>query len=470
MTSIAKFILDTISDLQKEVHSTTSLDEGMTSVFYHPFRKTTWFAHLPVKLKSTEDGDDVTYTVNNTFHFLMYSYMRCFFPEIKVKKQFQNTVRICWPHNMGTSPIIEADFKIDDDPFQSFDGVWCDIHNQFYMKPGFREHHNMYIGNEPSFESWKTGLPAYTTNVHQPWFYSMGVAFPLYYTSSQTTITHRYRLRRNVIDLLRMQILRSGKWQELKRVKHEYLERVTPNTRLPTPELWARYSYNTENEIAWLKECGQSSTHTLYIKDVARCDASNGSRYKDVAEVDLHCDTACLAMFWVAENINATQCRNFSNYTTDSSNLYMGWDPIRRTTLRHGNVVHLKSMDSDHFSAAEPRYHFPSPPSEPGYHAFSFAFDSTSTDADVGIVFAGIKSKLSVLIANNNIFLASCHEADHHDELVDVSDPEDDLSERMADDTPGDDDSPRFITRVRLLLMKKITITKIDDKTYSFQL
>lgn len=475
MSNIAKLELESITELQKELHSTTTPTESIISIFYREFHKTTWYSSLPLKLKCTEDADELVYTVNNTFHYLFYTYMRQFYPAIKVIKKLQDKVRIAWPHNVGTARIISAQFKVDDDVFHSFDSIWCDIYFQFYMKPGFREHHNMSIGNVPFLEGWRTCLPSYTTNVEQPWCYSMdtSLAFPIFYCSTQSTVSHRYKLRPKVFDMLRMSVIEERdehgnptKFRELEKPIYKFLEGVTDDTLLRQPELWGQYAYVTDQELEFIRTCAKDKDkRTFFIKDVASFDTSNPNTYGQAAEIALHCDTPCLAMFWVAENIEAREKRNFSNYTTDRNNLYDGWDPIRKTSLRYGGNIRLNEMDSDHFSIAQPRKHFPSPPSEPGYHAYSFAYDSTAIDAEVGIVFAGMKASLSVKIGDGNIFIDNTVEEDKRD--IENDEEVQQLLGKLEENkelVPSNTNYSHFNTRVRLLVLKKYTVEPTRER------
>lgn len=475
---IAKEELNSLTDFQKEIHITSDLSEEIVSNFYKTFTKSTWYSSLPMKLKCTPDGEEVVYPVNNSFHFLMYSYMRFVLPAIKVKQEFRGRVRIAWCHNIGTNIIVQAEFKEDDNIYQSWDSVWADIYHQFYQSNGSgkRDAHNIGVGNVKCLEEWSEHLPSYPINVDQPWFYSMGsepeVAFPILYKSSKTRAEHRYTFRRKVTDLLRIQILdKNHKWKDVSRTKgvSKYLE--NPPTMIKTPELWGRFSYNTEQEVRWFKECKE--TKVLYTRDVEICETPNPTTYKSISEIDLHSTNPCLALFWVAENRDSRLNHNYSNYTTDTNDLYSGWDPIKTTTLKYGTSIRLNNMPSDHFNIAEPRKHFPSAPNERGYHAYSYAWDSTNFHGDIGIVFNGLKAKLQCRIDNNNLFSDGSYNNEEEDEEDNEEQPEEeDVSESVLEEEHAlsDESSPNFITRARLLVVRKFTISSEGEDKYSFKI
>lgn len=464
----AKLDLLSLTDFQKEIHMTDNVNENIISTFYRSFIKSTWYTTIPLKLQCTMDGDELIYTVNNSFHFLMYSYMTFQLPQIKIKNEYKGKVRIAWCHNIATNPIKSAVFKEDDDTYHSWDNVWADIYFQFYQDSGVGkiENHNIGMGNIKFLEEWSENLPRYTTNVNHPWFYSHenALAFPIFYKNSLTRAEHRYSFNRKVLDFLRVQILDKNKvWKDTVRKIYQYVD-INPNLLFKTPELWGRYAYITDKEIEWFK-CRQNNH--FYIKDIVVCDTPNPNKYKSIADINLHSENPCLAMFWVAENRDATLLHNYSNYTTNTQDLYRGWDPIKSTTLKYGTTLRLDNMSSDHFSIAEPRKHFKSSPLETGYHAYSFANDSTNFHGDIGIVFANMNAKLQCRIENNNIFSQKDDDdlKDENDETIESITGFDEDSEEFKLNEQPEEPSPSFITRSRLVILRKFSIVN-DDKYY----
>lgn len=469
----AKEELASLTDFQRDIHVMSNLAEDIISNFYRAFIKSTWYSSIPMKLKCTTDGDEVVYSVNNSFHFLMYSYMRFSLPPIRVKSDYKARVRIAWCHNVGTNQILKAVFKEDDDTFHTWDNIWADMYFQFYQSAGAgkRENHNIGIGNVKCLEDWTEFLPPYPINVDQPWFYSMdpALAFPIFYKNSQTRAEHRYTFRRKIVDLLRVQILgRERKWKDTTRKAHQYLD-INSTSTLRLPELWGRYAYITEPEIKWYK-CKQ--TRTFFTRDVEVCDTQNPNKFNSTAEINLHCTNPCLAFFWVSENREASNNHNYSNYTTDTQDLYAGWDPIKTTTLKYGTTTRLDNMPSDHFSIAEPRKHFPSAPDTRGFHGYSYAWDSTSYHGDIGIVFSSMNAKLYCRVANNNIFTNTAYDEDDDeddgdediaDSALDAQNNKETQEELKQAESVTEETSPSFVTRARLLVVRKYTISLDGD-------
>lgn len=463
---VARTELQSLTKEQEDVHSTTDLSEEIVSNFYRAFLKSTWYSSILMKLPASENADNiVSYAVDDTFHFLVYSYLTFRTPVIKVKPKYTGRVRIAWPHNLGTNITTEASFVADDnDVYQTWDNVWADIYFQFYQGSGAgkRENHNKGIGNMKCLEDWSEFLPSCSIDVEQPWFYSMdpGLAFPIFYKGSQVRAKHTYKFRRGIADLLRVQIkTTSGSWKDLARRDDlsKYLD-MPKSEKIQIPELWARYSYNRDNE---LKQFKCEKTRVLYTRNIVARDADNPINYGNSVSILMGSGRPCLAFFWVAENSDAAKTHNFSNYTTNKKDLYAGWDPVKASTFTYGVDKLFFDMPSHHFNIASSRKHFPSSPDEIGYHAYSYAWDSTSIHGDIGIVFENVSAKLTCSIADTNIWNDE-NKDDEADDMVEEANSVLKKVEKSVDPEVVEANKQEFILRTRMLVVRKFTIS-IDD-------
>lgn len=474
---VAKEELNSLTEFQRELHVAEGPHDDIVSNNYRKFIKSTWYSTVVEEIPhASTDNKDVTYHPNMDFHLLYYAYLRARLPAIRIRPQYRGKARIAWCHNIGTNLILRAAFMEDNKELQSWDSTWTDINSQFYQSSGAgkRDAHNVGIGNIKCLEEWAEALPAYTVNIDQPWFYSLEpyYAFPLLYKNSQTRVMHQYTFQLEIAKLLRVQILENGKWHDVAKGIHKVVN-IKKKDSLKIPELWGRYAYLTDNEVQWWKKCsdkdlpGSKISRSLYIRNVEVCDAINSTTFGKVAEVVLESRHPCLAFFWVAENIDARKNRNYSNYTTNTEDLYSGWDPITDTTLIYGTTVRLDKMASDHFTLAEPRKHFPSAPHERGYHGLSYAYDSTNFDADNAIVLDNhMKAKLQCTLGDNNIFNSL-----EYDNSLDKDEDDDDGPKIFVEETKKEPKhSPQFLLRVRLLTLRKLSITSDDGSNFLFHL
>jgi hypothetical protein len=443
---VHKLELQSLTEFQRDMHLVKG-QEKITSPFYREYLKTTWYSNIIKPLESSQCGDNqFSYKPDPVFHFLMYTYLKFMLPAIYVKNAYKNTIRIAWCHNIGTNITPLMSFKEDDLDYQTWDSVGLDDYFQWFMEEGAgkRKNHKIGVGNTPYIEEWNDFLPAFPINVDQPWFYGEepAYAFQLYTKSSQCRAEHIYTLRKNICDLLRMQRLEGDKWVNIqtKDYMQDYLY-YGKSDEIETPVLWGRYAYVTDDELKSYKLDPRMQTREYYIKDMEICDADNAHQYGALVEVPLQCTHPCLAIFWKAENIKATQYNNYSNYTCHTDDLYHGWDPISHTTLKHGSKIKLNNMTSDHFNIAESRKHGKSAPCENGYHAHFMTWKSHQFHGYMGLSLSALNSKLSCKLAYQNIY-------------------EDDDQDKV---------NPEFMLRVRLLYVKKLVIKREND-SYQYTL
>ena len=473
-----------ITDLQQEIHNTQG-NEEIISRFYHHFTKSTWSSSVLTKLQQTQDSNETIYTVNGSFHYLQYTYMKARTPALRVKAKYAGLVEIALCHNPGSNITRSAVFKADDVPYHEWDSVWYDIYYQFYEEEGAgkRELHNQGVGNVACLQEFSSSIPAYSYNIDQPWFYSYApeLSFPIFYRTSQSRIEHRYTLRKNAFELVRIRYRTTAQAEMAKRERDkdvpwnytlgttdlsQYIETVGQGSSkdLPIPELWGRYALVTPSELTWHKqgECKEDNKAPerpdtiMYFRGVLAHDATNPVRFKSNESIKLTTAGPTLAAFWLAQNALAVKNHNLSNYTTNSIDLLAGWDPIKTTTLRYGTVPCFEDMASDHFNIGVKR-HFRSAPSERGYHAFPYAWNSMSLDGDTAASLGSLDANLNCRVENTDIFLQEDDDPTSGDGNPDkLFSPEE---VRLAIPASNDEEQPTFNIKVRLLILRRLTIS-----------
>lgn len=466
--ALAKKELDSLCEYQHDIHKVNSSEEELMSIFYRPFTKSTWYSSVLMKLTETKEGDTVKkFTANNSFHYLMYTYLTAKTSRMEVSSRFKDRIRICWCHNLGLNYVQNASLKIDDDVYQKFDNTWLDFHTQFFQLPGAgkRESNYVGIGTVRCLEEWTTFLPEYNLDIAQPWYYSSdpSLAFPIFYKNSMTKLSHFYTFREQYTQLLRMQIKTPEGWKNvLPDDMHQYLE--SPNTLgIREPELWGKYSLVTEKEINYMK-CKED--RMFFYKDVVSFDNVNPFEAGQIATTEhLTTTNPCMAIFWVAENQGAIKYNNYSNYTTCDDDLYSGWDPILKSSLKYQDDFRFKDMESHHFNIAESRTHFRSAPSEQGYHAHSIAWDHEGVGGDIGLVFDNkFNPKLTCKLAEAETKDYSSSKSD----IGDLTKSFDDFDRRSSLSRQENRASKQYILRVRMLIGRKLKITKTHEGHYDF--
>lgn len=124
-------------------------------------------------------------------------------------------------------------------------------------------------------------------------------------------------------------------------------------------------------------------------------------------------------------------------------------------------------MSSEHFDRVEPYYNFPSTPFQPGYNCYSFAYDLSSIDSDIGIVFGEkLRAKLNLKLRDTNPFNIKTVEEDialNEGSLDSIFDKMLEKTTNKSSKLPVNENinsnkskDMQFKIHIRLLVMKKL--------------
>ncbi len=470
---------------QKELHrrrgtvdnGKVTMTEGVSTIFQHRFKKISWYTPIKAKLEVVGDGETAIYTADNSYDHLFKVFMDLMLPALRIKSKFADKYRMAWTHNIGINIDKLAELKANDVPLNSFDPVGHDILSQYgyLVKTGFKKHHLISIGSVPKLEQWSSFLPAHQLNVLQPFYYAKAnhLALPLL-GSSLTQFKHIYKLRRKILDLLRMQKYndKSNSWIDIK-PNHLVIDGIKDkDASLKVPELWGRYAKITDEERDWYKECGEGTVHEYYYDDLVVCDDTNKKVYGETATIPLKSPTPVKAVFWVSENLSATRYNNYSNYTTNAENINHGWNPNKNFKLAYATSTRVEEMSIDH-AEREEAWEFPRAPWEPGYNAITFCNNPFSIDGEASVDLQGNNASLVVTLGNTDPNLINPEDYEAKIDLEANHDSEEEEEEAASEpDTKGKGRkiaSPEFMVRSRLLVYRKLSYHYEPGKGFVFQ-
>jgi len=313
------------------------------------------------------------------------------------------------------------------------------------------------IGNIPCLEEWNTELPGLKLVVPQPFFYSKRtqVGLPIL-RSSMNTITHKYKIRTKLKDILRMRV-KNKEGEVIKEIKCklEYLDFKSED--IPIPELWGRFALMTDAERNWRKsvnEKGVPFSQTIYIEDIISTQSNNPVPLGETVDIPLQYEEPVKHLFWVAQKVKSLDNRNFSNYTTNTESIHKGWNPCEKTGLKYGGSYRIPEFTHEHFELSEPWDLFPSAPSEPGYNCYSFGYEPGTLHADTAVNLGSVGSSLLVTLKDTNPFIEDEEQKEHYDENGDII-----PIEALEDTDLYEFNRDKYIIHVRMLTMKKLTVS-----------
>lgn len=439
------------------IPNSSEKDEQIYSIFYQEYRKSTWYSNSYIKILPTISENKYTYLLPNEYHVCSYTALEFSIPTIAVKKEFSNEIKIKLIPKYGLNITENGKFIVNKLGVQRLDSTWLDIDNQCFMsnKTGLKEATDIDIGNISLLQEWNDIIPSFGFNVIHPWYYSQdpALSYPLYFHSVNDRAYHEYEfnlLIENIIIMSRFD--KNG--NEIEQISnsdiHKYL--VETPKEIPSPVLWANVSCLTNSEIKYYKNCNSSLGYTkkYFIKDIISINSREPHQFGKNIEEDLSdVKYPVLALFWVAKNITNKKT-SYSNYSTNSSNYLEGYNPIEWTTYKYSNENEGEKYSKENtiFSKLVFKKHFPSVPSDVGYHAIAFAWDLNSFD--IGRTFNIGTAKAKLICKLNDYKLG--------DEI-------NFLKKESEDNIIYDNKSKiNFNLRIRALITKKLIFRKKDDK------
>lgn len=452
-----------LSKFQKEMYLPSNAEEKVDTRFSTEINKRAQAGHLKVKLDQipVKEGE-VVYTASKKFDNLLNITAYITLLPIKVKEQYKNSVSICYHHNLGHNVLYDGECKVDNDHYGYVDSIYMDIHSQFSVKK--RKLYDRMIGNIPCLEDWGAELPGIPLVVPQPYSFSRDtrVSFPIL-KSTNNTVTFEYKIRTKLTDLIRMRVAtKDGSFKEIK-CNLKYLD-AKNNTHIPVPELWGRYSEMTDEERNWRKsideKTGEPRKQVIYIEDIDKNSSKNPIAIGTKETISLAGTAPAKHVFWLASLVDS----GFSNYTTNRDDVYKGWNPCAKSSIKYGSSDRIEECGHEHFDLSEVYdFNWANTPRESGYNVFTYTFNpSDLQNSDTAVVLKECGATLNVLLGDTNPFINQDEEDEHYDENNEPIPIE--ALENNLDQTKKD----KYILHVRTVVIRKLEVYW-SDKTASLK-
>jgi len=453
--------LETMTPFQRELHEAASADQTVESTFNHEQKQRSFSAGVAVEVPCEIKGEELVYTLDNKYNYAVYTFMRQILPPIRVRREYEELIQICWTRNLGLCLTRTSRICSGEDMIQHYDWYWACVNRQYFMKKDKRQHYDLMIGNVPFLIEWANNLPSFALNIPQLFTYCRDpvMSFPLC-RCRRSVITQRYRIRSRISELVRMRRLVDGCWVDIP-FNSIYLENMEKSPRLNQPRLFAYYSKIRPSELEWVHS--DEIKPAMYVDDVITVTSEGVHRLGSTVALKLHGDKPCKAIFPLAENVESSRLRNWSNFTTNTFDLLQGWGPISKIKISYGGNPRNGISKIDYYDRVAPWFIGESCPIEPGYSLYPIAYEPLGLGVDVGTVFGQHDAKITLRLEDTDPYTHPITDDDDdddiHDAVVDNSDHEASLT-LDRDDRRGyrDDrfDGPYFRVVILMLVTRKI--------------
>lgn len=319
-----------------------------------------------------EDSQTMVYRMPDKVDAVLSSTIEATLPPLIVREQYRDTIRICWPLLIGNRIIERGECKIGTSVCQIITPTILDIYFHHMIPNDEKEFYGSRLGLTPLLTDWNTCLPGYNLVIPQPWFYCQENQKIANVKMINTPLTHRYIFTKELEHLVRMQSLDqdTGEWRDIS-YSPDYLVGIPHGADIKDIKLMGRFAMITEEEKLWLQ--GESSTLFYQTLEEVEDLVSETISLGKTRAVRLDTPSPITDIHIVAENTNALVNHNYSNYTTCSTNVMSGWNPVQSVSLYYGNSsTRVPPTPSSTLDYLHPLRVSKGKPIHPGYNLLSF--------------------------------------------------------------------------------------------------
>lgn len=356
-------------------------DEDLSSLFDYSITQYARNHHLPREMNRTDTSGQYVFDADSAYSYLYDMEMYQVLPRVSVKKPYRGKIQICWSPYPGLNITEKATMTCGDKKIPlNLDCVWNNIYYQYYENEK-TDHYNRYLGHIPLLTDWCDALPEFRLRVHQAWFFTRDMPFPLFKIKERVFFT--YLLKNSIFKLLRVRVMdeRKNKWVSRK-IDGKIIKALNFPDKglLPPPVMIAEYSKIGIDEETGIKE----KKDCLYVvEDIRHLESPIiDSKVNPRTKIEIDISDPIKAIFYVAENCNASALNNHSNFSTDAENMDDGDKPIKAIypTYKDSPLVTFSSeftpeVLADYCESHYPRRCFAGFPRDPGYGVIPISYD-----------------------------------------------------------------------------------------------
>jgi len=324
------------------------------------------------QLPYSGNDSEFDFTFSGNAHTLISTWLCQKLPSVKVKDEFADRYRIAWmPKTLilmieSGCIIRKSDNKQLGEPINSY---ILDNRLEFETRENYAQTIELLQGTT----EWSKSIDSCYIMMNQPFFYSGEKQALKKILTPDVDYIHRYRLRRRISDILRIQILEKGIWVDCDsseiRAKCEFNTITADGFLGHRPEMWGRFNVMNEEEVESIRDIAKTSYLSMFRELIEINPPNNQVRGKGRLNFMINRRAAIRGFYFMIVNMDSSQVGNHFDY----SNSY-GMDPITTTSLvRNETDIEWERLPAIHHSKRIPLMVGLRVPETVGlhYHAFT---------------------------------------------------------------------------------------------------
>jgi hypothetical protein len=366
----------------------------------------TYFARLPVPLKSTGQASQAQYQFAKTADFAGNTWFTFTTPDILVNIADQAAYQIAYCPNLGHNVVNVVQLFVNEIPLVSFDSVTMDFFSEINLGAGQYEGYMLGIGNTTKALTFGSHLAPVEVRVplHELFFCQKNRPspqddFPLC-AAKFNTLSLQINFIESLASVIRVQqntaVSGAPVWTNISpnAVNLASIVTVAGSTGLsmPLPTVWCEYAVVLAPE----RVAFQAAPIDLVIKQIQAFTGPKVLAGDTRQPFNFSYPTRYLT--FGMRNATATALNDYSNFSTNPAgdNLPPGLDPCRQVTLWYDNTPRIANMPGSHFAFTETQFHAARIPAKPGVHLLAYCEDTTSSEIDGSTNYSKLSTDLEI--------------------------------------------------------------------------
>lgn len=364
------------------------------------------------------------YQIDNEFDLLTGSELKIEIPQIRVKDEYRDTIRVAWCKNLAHSIIKRATFRSGDKSSeiqQVFSQNTLEHYVSTFLNPDKLQEYRELIGNVPELTEFSQELPMYKIIMPQHWFYSLHDSFGLrlFMCNNNNKFSHNYTFDLSFASHLQAQQYNeeTEEWDHIP-FHNKYIETSSiDKIEFNDPVLIGKYVKLTPDVKEWFqnKESEEySARNSFYFIDTL--EKSRTADLNTTCIFNVSNSTPCVGYSFCAYNTNYQDFNVYFNYTTNI-NEEIGYSAISNLSLNYQdnrvrtNNIDIFDLKADTWKAT--RNKLPT-----GMFLQSFSGILTPHKISASTVTSMTQPEIEIKLANTNPYVQTDQLRDHRAPIV----------------------------------------------------
>lgn len=388
MNGLQKFMSANVDNDEDVIIDTMLNNDG-----FHHLSRFNLFRH---KMEPRPIDDEIEFGIPSGIHQLNQSTFSQKLPKVVLNDEFKADHRIAWVPKTLLRIIESAQMmKSDGSEIGSrLNDRILDIWVEYFTKEFYQNEYESLLDMIQGQTEWSNELSEKILSLPQPFFYATANSYFKRCLVERQNISHRYRCRMDIRNLLMLEQQVDGVWKRCPPedilTKCRFSNLTADGNLFNQPELWGTCIITNEREYKDTMEITLTQNYLNHAQEFVYVKVDKILEGEGTESIRLEQSGCVRGIYWVIENLNATQRGDYFNYATEE-----GDDPVIRTSMYHLDR-HIWTIDSHHHRLVFPAEAKLRTPRKMGYHYHPMSVNGSLKNTDTNVNLLALQGRLDV--------------------------------------------------------------------------